>query len=88
MSDYSGEQREAIMQSDNALGMVETQGWGDLARWVTEQARLECDAIERGAVSWDVYQRSVGRIEAYRKVLARPEELVELANQVVRGDSQ
>lgn len=79
------EHRQAYADRDAMLEMTETHGWASLARWVTEQAQLDRDYIERGATGWDEYQRAVGRLSAFRDVLARPGDLVELANQIERG---
>jgi hypothetical protein len=60
-------------------------GWEALARWVTEQADLDRAAVERGAESWDEYQRRVGRLEAFRKVLARPVEVIDAGDRIEFG---
>ena len=83
-----GERGRVYREADWAHEMVATPGWGELARWVTQQAALEAEALERGVASWDDYQRTVGRVGAFREVLARPDELIELANKARRGDSE
>ena len=75
-------------EADWAREMVATQGWSEMARWLTEQARLEADALELGVSSWDDYQRTVGRLSVFREVLARPDELVEASVRLIRGDSE
>jgi hypothetical protein len=82
------ERGRVFREADWAREMTGTTGWAELARWVMQQAALECEALERGVSSWDDYQRSVGRIGAFREVLARPEELVDMANRAMRGDSE
>lgn len=85
---WTDEEAQTLREGDWAAQMTATHGWTELARWVTEQAQIDADAIERGAASWDEYQRRVGRLEAFRKVLNRPGDVVEEANRVKRGDSE
>lgn len=85
---WTDEEARTLREGDWAAEMTATHGWSELARWVTEQAQIDRDAIERGAADWNEYQRRVGRLEAFRKVLDRPHEVVDLANGVKRGDSE
>lgn len=87
MSEYDDDTRGAYRDRDDVREMVATQGWESLAQWVTEQARLETEYIVNGASSWDDYQRSVGRLSGFRDVLGRPDALVDLANELERGDT-
>lgn len=84
---YDDESRSVLGAADDAREMTATRGWADLARWVTEQAAIEAQAIERGVGSWDEYQRAVGRLDSFRRVLERPDSLVAEANAVIRGDN-
>lgn len=84
---YDDESRSVLGAADDAREMTATRGWADLAKWVVEQAALETQAIERGIGSWDEYQRAVGRLDSFRKVLERPEYLVAEANAVIGGDN-
>jgi hypothetical protein len=67
--------------------MTGTQGWELLAAWVTQQVDEELGSLERGAIDWDSYQRKVGRLRGLRDVIERPEELVNLADEIERGET-
>jgi hypothetical protein len=73
-------------QRDWVREMTGTPGWELLARWVREQIEEELVSLERGAIDWDSYQRKVGRLRGLRDVIERPEELVDQANDLERGD--
>jgi hypothetical protein len=82
---WTDDELRALRERDRAKGLISVPGWEALAAWVLEQAQIDRDAIERGAGSWDEYQRRVGRLEAFRKVLARPDELIEAGDRLEFG---
>ena len=84
---HDSEYVNARRAAEDALGMCETQGWHSLAVWIDAQVRMETEAVVNGSSSWEQYQLSVGRLDAYRRVLARPNELVAAA-ETGTGDSQ
>lgn len=77
----------AYRERDWVREMTGTRGWGLLARWVQEQIEEELAVLERGALDWDAYLRRVGRLRGLRDVVERPEQLIVLADDLERGDS-
>lgn len=82
------ERGRVFREADWARQMVGTDGWSELVAWIGGVVERERKALEMGVADWSEYQRSIGRISALQEVVARPEELVELANQAMRGDSE
>ena len=84
---FDDDEVRAFRERDWIREMTGTRGWELLARWVTEQVDEELGQLERGAIDWDAYQRKVGRLRGLRDVIERPERLVELADDIERGDT-
>jgi hypothetical protein len=75
-------------EADQLGQMSGSPGWAALARWIQERIEIDAAAIERGVTSWDDYQRAVGRLDAYRKVIGRPDEVVAASRDLITGDSE
>ena len=67
--------------------LAEMAGWEYLERWLTGQVDELRSQIERGASSWDDYNRAVGALGAFRAVLDRPGDLAQLVDAMIRGDN-
>lgn len=86
MTEFTDEELAKFRARDAMQALVGMTGWELLARWVKELADEEARAIEGGVEDWPEYQKRVARLNAFRDVLGRPEEVIEAANRLERGE--
>ena len=84
---WDDDEARAFRERDWIREMTGTRGWELVAQWAKQQIDEELGALERGAIDWDSYQRKVGRLRGIRDVIERPEELVKLADEIERGET-
>lgn len=86
MTEWLDEELALFRERDAMQELVNVRGWELLAQWVTQLADEEARAIEGGVEDWPEYQKRVARLNAYRGVLNRPEEVIEAGNRLERGE--